>query len=74
MQYVFAVHADTLGRCAAVAKLRITSLDALAILLVSLCLKPVMCNVQAALRRKPEWQKKLTQRISKHSSLPMQAR
>jgi hypothetical protein len=29
---------------------------------------------QAVLRRKPEWQKKLTQRISKHSSLPMQAR
>jgi carbonic anhydrase len=31
------------------------------------------CGGQAALRRKPEWQKKLTQRISKHSSLPMQA-
>jgi hypothetical protein len=30
--------------------------------------------LQAVLRRKPEWQKKLTQRISKHSSLPMQAR
>jgi hypothetical protein len=31
-------------------------------------------GAQAVLRRKPEWQKKLTQRISKHSSLPMQVR